>query len=135
MTAPLTTPRQRWATHPVTATIIGVLCAGVTVMLLETAGHAVFGVGDPRSTAGITTAQYGAVLVAWILGAAIGAMIATRWSHTKSVVPGAIVGAFILLGAVANFAAFSHPMWMMIASAALPLVGFAAARLAGARGA
>jgi hypothetical protein len=133
MTAPLTTSHQRWPTHPVTATIIGVLCAGITVMLLETAGHALFGVGDPRSPGGITTLQYAAVLIAWILGAAVGAMIATRWSRTRSVIPGVIVGTFILLGAVANFTAFAHPTWMMVASAGLPFVGFVAARAAGAR--
>jgi hypothetical protein len=126
------TPRRAWTTHPVVATIIGILAAMITVMLVEGAGHALLGVGDPRATTGITTAQYLAVLVAWTLGAGVGALVAARWARSRTVIPGVVVGTFILLGAVASFAAIPHPTWMMVASAALPVVGFAAARL-GAR--
>lgn len=125
----MTTPRTSWVNHPVAATVVGILAAAITVMLVESAGHALFGAGDPRAAGGITAAQYAAVLVAWILGAAVGALVAVRWARSRTVVPGVVVGAFILLGAVASFAAFPHPVWMMVASAALPLVGLGAARL------
>jgi MFS family permease len=125
--------RAPWTAHPVTATVVGILASGLTVLLVESAGHALLGVGDPRAAGGITAPQYLAVLVAWVLGAALGALVATRWARRRSAVPGVVVGTFILLGAVASFAAFAHPLWMMAASAALPFVGFAAARLAGAR--
>ncbi len=79
----MTTPRAGWATHPVTATIIGILAAALTVTLVERGGHALFGVGDPRSTTGISTPQYVAVFVAWILGAGIGALVAARWARSS----------------------------------------------------
>ncbi len=127
------TSPSAWTSHPVTATVVGILASALTVLLVESAGHAVLGVGDPRAAAGITTPQYLAVLVAWVLGAGIGALVATRWARARSVAPGVVVGVVILLGAVASFAAFTHPVWMMAASATLPLVGFAAARMGGAR--
>ena len=125
-------PRRAWTTHPVVATVVGILAAMITVMLVEAAGHALLGVGDPRAATGITTPQYLAVLLAWTLGAGVGALVAARWARSSTVIPGVVVGSFILLGAVASFAAIPHPVWMMVASAALPLVGFGVARL-GAR--
>ena len=124
-------PRRAWTTHPVVATVVGILAAMITVMLVEAAGHALLGVGDPRAATGITTPQYLAVLVAWTLGAGV----AARWARARTVIPGVVVGAFILLGAIASFAAISHPAWMMAASAALPLVGLGAARLGARRAA
>jgi hypothetical protein len=125
--------RSGWVTHPVVATIVGILAAGITVALVETAGHALLGVGDPRSPAGITTQQYAAVLVAWLLGASTGAFVATRWNRGRSVVPGTIAATFILLGAIASFAAIRHPTWMIAASALLPVVGFLVARASSRR--
>ena len=128
-------PRRAWTTHPVVATVVGILAAMITVMLVEAAGHALLGVGDPRAATGITTPQYLAVLVAWTLGAGVGALVAARWARARTVIPGVVVGAFILLGAIASFAAIPHPAWMMAASAALPLVGLGAARLGARRAA
>jgi len=117
-----------WFTHPVVATIVGVLAAGLTVLLVESAGHAMFGTGDLASRGGITTTQYIAVYIAWILGAGVGALVATRWARTSSVLPGVIVALCILAGAVANIMAMPHPLWLIIASASLPLVGLVVAR-------
>lgn len=127
--------RAGWVTHPVTATVIGIVAAAIIVMLVEAAGHALLGTVDPRTPGGATAAQFGAVFLAWVLGAGVGSLVATRWARTGTVVPGVIVGTFILVGAVASFAAFSHPLWMMIASAALPAVGYGVARLARSRAA
>lgn len=127
--------RAGWVAHPVVATIVGILAAGITVMLVETAGHAMLGVATPRAPASISTPQYLAVFVAWLLGATIGAVVATRWNRGRSVVPGVIVGTFILLGAVASFAAFAHPAWMKAGSAILPVVGYLVARASSRRGA
>ena len=129
----MTATRAGWVAHPVVATIVGILAAGITVMLVETAGHAMLGVGNPRSPAGISTQQFLAVFVAWLLGASTGAVVATRWNRGRSVVPGVIVACFILLGAIASFAAFTHPAWMMAASALLPVVGFLVARASSRR--
>ncbi len=126
-------PRTPWASHPATATVVGILVSGLTVLLAESAGHALLGAGDPRAAGGITTPQYLAVLVAWVLGAALGALVATRWARGRSAVPGVVVGAFVLLGAAASFAALPHPAWMVLASGTLPLVGLAAARVAAGR--
>lgn len=127
--------RAAWVTHPIVATIVGILAAGITVALVEAAGHAMLGVGDPRAPGGVTDQQYVAVFVAWVLGAATGALVATRWARGRSVIPGVVVGTFILLGAIASFSAFPHPAWMMAASAVLPVVGFAVARASSRRAA
>ena len=124
----MTATRAGWVTHPVVATIVGILAAGITVMLVETAGHALLGVANPRAPADISTQQYLAVFVAWLLGSTVGAFVATRWNRGRSVVPAVVVACFILLGAIASFAAFAHPAWMIAASALLPLVGYLVAR-------
>lgn len=128
-------PSRGWIRHPVTATILGIVVAVLTVMLAEKAGHALLGVGATATPRSITTGQFVAVYVAWILGAAVGALVATRWARTRSIVPGMIVGAFVLLGAAATFTMILHPTWMVVGSVALPIVGALIARYASGPGA
>jgi len=122
------TPRN-WANHPVIATIVGIFAAGLVVLLTERAGHALLGAADPAVPNAVSTAQYASVLLAWILGAGVGAAIATRWARTSSVAPGVIVGVFILAGAATSLWAFPHPVWMVGAACFLPIVGFVSARV------
>lgn len=123
-------PFRHWIRHPVVATILGIVAAVLTVMVAEMAGHALLGIGETTTPRSITTAQFVAVYVAWLLGAAVGALVATRWARTRSIVPGMVVGAFILLGAAATFTTILHPTWMVVGSVALPIVGALVARFA-----
>jgi hypothetical protein len=122
--------RSGWTSHPVTATIIGIIAAAVTITITEAAGHALLGKGDPAVAGSITVPMYLWVLGGWLIGTSVGAYVASRWSRTSSVVPGVIIGCFILFGALVSFLAFPHPLWMMLAGIAMPLVGYVVARTA-----
>ena len=124
------TPRSGWTSHPVTATVIGIVAAAITITIAEAAGHALLGTGDPAVPGSITTPMYLWVLAGWVVGTAVGAFVATRWSRTSSPIPGVVVGCFIALGAMVNFLAFTHPVWMMVGGMSMPLVGFLVARTA-----
>ncbi|MBC7894335.1 MAG: hypothetical protein H7066_02925 [Cytophagaceae bacterium] len=118
-----------WITSKVAGTIVGIFCAGITVMLIEKAGHALLGTSTPVDPSAITTPMHLSVLVAWVVGVAVGAAVATRWSRATSVVPGMIVGAVLLAGTIANLVAIRHPVWMALAALVLmPVAALLSAR-------
>jgi hypothetical protein len=122
-------PAPSWVTSRVAGTIVGIFCAGITVMLIEQGGHALFGTATPGDPSTVTMPMYVSVLVAWIVGVAVGAAVATRWSRATSVVPGMIVGAVLLAGTIANLVAIPHPAWMAIAALVLmPIAALLSAR-------
>lgn len=120
---------RSWVRSSVVGVVIGVLAGGLTVFLIESLGHALFGTGDPTDLTAITTPMWVSVLVAWILGSAVGGGVATYWGPGSTVRAGGIVGVVLLAGAVANMFAFPHPAWMIVGAVVLmPLAALGAAR-------
>lgn len=123
------TETRSWMRSSVVGMLIGVLAGGLTVFLLEALGHALFGTGDPTDLSTITTPMWASVLVAWILGSAVGGAVATYWGRSLTVRAGGIVGLVLLAGAAANMFAFTHPAWMIVGAVVLmPLAALGAAR-------
>jgi hypothetical protein len=110
---------RRWVTSPVVGGIVGVFAGGMTIFLLEAAGHRAFGTANPLQGETVTTPMFASVLVAWVVGAWVAGTVAAVWSKTASLVTGAVVGGVLLAGAVTNLVAFPHPVWMMVAAVVL----------------
>jgi hypothetical protein len=120
---------RSWVRSSFIGIVVGVLAGGLTVFLIEALGHAVFGTGDPTDLTAITTPMWASVLVAWILGSAVGGAVATYWGRSPTARAGGIVGVVLLAGAVANMFAFPHPVWMVVGAVVLmPLAALGAAR-------
>ena len=114
---------------PAAGGIIGVFVGGLTVLLLEAAGHALFGTADPNDLASVTPSMFASVLVAWIVASWFGATVATVWSKGQTIVPGLAVGIVLLAGSVSNFFIIPHPVWMIIAAVVLmPAAAYMGAR-------
>lgn len=123
------TETRSWMRSSVVGVVVGVLAGGLTVFLIEALGHALFGTGDPADVTTITSPMWASVLVAWILGSAVGGAVATYWGRSHTVRAGGIVGLVLLAGAAANMFAFPHPVWMIVGAVVLmPLAALAAAR-------
>ena len=126
--------QRSWVAHPVVGGIVGVLAGGITVMLCEVLGHALFGSADPNDLSTVTTPMFASVLVAWILGAAVAGFVATQWTGARSIWPGTISGLVLFGGSVATLFAMPHPVWMTLATVALmPAAGWLAATSRAAR--
>jgi hypothetical protein len=120
--------QRSWVAHPVVGGIVGIFAGGLTVMLLEALGHAVFGAADPNDLSRITTPMFASVLVAWILGAGVAGYVATYWTGARSIWPGMISALVLFAGSVATLFAIPHPVWMTVATIALmPAAGWLAA--------
>lgn len=118
-----------WARSPFVGGVIGVFAGGLTIFLMEALGHALFGTADPADLASITSAMFGSVLVAWIVGSAVAGAAATLWARSTSLVLGAVVGLVLLAAAVSNMLVIPHPVWMMVAAVLLmPAAAITAAR-------
>ena len=111
--------QRSWLTHPLVGGLVGVFAGGMTVMLLEALGHAMFGTADPADLSTISTPMLASVLVAWIGGAAVAGLVATQWTGRRSVWPGTISGLILFAGSVATLFAIPHPVWMAVATVAL----------------
>lgn len=110
---------RRWITSPVAGAVIGVFAGGLTILLVEAAGHRLFGTADPADYSSVTTPMFVSVLVAWIVGSFVAGTVSTTWSKTSSLVPASIVGVILLAGAVSNMFVIPHPVWMMVSAAIL----------------
>ena len=120
---------KKVVTSPVAGGVVGVFVGGLTVLLLESAGHTILGTEDPNDFASVTTPMFAAVLVAWIVAAWLGATVATIWSKGRTLVPGLVVGVILLAGSVSNFFLFPHPLWMVVGAVVLmPLAAYLGAR-------
>lgn len=79
----------------------------------------------------LPASAFGAVLVAWGLGALAGAYAATRIGRHAGI--GYLIGVLIAAGAVANLLMIPHPAWMWAGAAiVIPLGTLAGVRMAGA---
>lgn len=103
----------RWLNHPVVAGIVGVFAGGLAIALIEWLGHQWLGPVQPGSGAVIGDAMFGAVLLAWIVGAGVAGAVATLWSGRRTALPGVLGGLVLLAGSVATMFAFPHPGWVI----------------------
>ena len=119
--------------------IAGVVVAFACVMGIEMIGHGLYpppaglDVTDPADVARLMQDMPGAalafVVVAWFIGALLGAWAANAIAHQA--LAGWIVALVIAVGAVATMAMIPHPAWMWAAGIGLPLIaGWLAQRLA-----
>lgn len=112
------------------AGIVGVLVAGITVGLVEAIGHMIFpppadlDLNNPddleRLMSVIPLGAKIAVLVAWFIGALVGALVA-GWIG-KGPKPGWVVAAFMIVASVVTTQMFPHPVWMVVGALVLPIV-------------
>jgi len=98
---------------------VGTFAGGLTVLLGESAGHALFGTVEPGDLASVTGPMFASVLVAWVLGSVVGGVVATVWTRARSYIPGVVVGLVLLAGAMSNMFVIPHPWWMMIGAVVL----------------
>lgn len=114
----------------IVASVAGIVTAGIVVALVETLGHLIYpppeglDLTNPDDMAQLMTViPIGAkiaVVAAWFAGSLAGAIVAGWIGRTK--IPGWIVAAFMLLASVVTTQMFPHPVWMIIAAVALPIV-------------
>lgn len=122
----------------IAATVAGTLAAGLFIAVVEWLGHQIYpppaGLkpGDMQAIAAhVAQAPPGAllmVLLAWVAGVFFGGLLAARIAGRRQRLYAGVIGAVVLLGAIANFVLIPHPAWFMAVSViALPLAAFAAA--------
>ena len=122
-------PSASWVRSRVVGGIVGVFCGGLTVFIVESGAAALFGTADPGDLASVTTPMFGSVLLAWIVGAALAAAVATRWSRSSTLTVGLVAGCVLFAGSVATMIAIPHPVWMVVATVVLmPAAAGVAAR-------
>lgn len=116
--------------------VAGIFAGVLVIALVESLGHGIFpppeGVDlkDPdalQSVMGqIPIGAKLAVLVAWGLGAFVGALVALRIGVGNAIAAW-IVGAILFAFAVSTMMVIPHPLWMMIGAVIVYLAGVIAA--------
>ena len=111
--------------------VAGVVLAFVVMMALEMAGHAMMpppaglDPADPEDlkqmVASVSLAAKAWVVFGWFAAAIAGGWLARRISRTGWA--GWVIAGLIVVGGIANFMMIPHPLWMQIASIAVPLIG------------
>ena len=114
----------------IVASIVGVVVAGFVVGGVEALGHMIFpppeglDLNNPDDLAQLMTViPLGAkiaVMVAWFVGALVGAL-AAGWIG-KGKIPGWVVAGFMLIASVATTQMFPHPVWMVGGAVILPVI-------------
>lgn len=115
--------------HPLLRTflaiVVGCLSAFALIAVIEMVGHALFPVPgrvdmSTRETmlvpAQIPLPALLSVLVAWSVATFVGGLIAALIAPSKPRVYAGLVGAVVLLGAIANMLMLPHPAWFAIAA-------------------
>jgi len=125
--------------------IAAFILGGIAVFSFETLGHSVYPVPKDLDTtnyeqleAYVKTAPLGAllfVLIAQSAGSMVGGAVCGFLGRSKATLLSIIYGFLALLMASLNLIMIPHPMWMIIASLALPIplsiiAGKVASRLA-----
>ncbi|MCX4241559.1 hypothetical protein [Paraliomyxa miuraensis] len=117
--------------------VLGIVAAGLVVMLVEGLGHAMFPpqAGFDPAAPNLALVPVGAialVALAWTLGPLAGGLVCTLVGKPPGPVPALVVGLFFLAADVANLAMIPSPAWLWVVGIAAPLpaawLGFAAAR-------
>lgn len=124
-------PLLRLLRHAIPSLMLGVLAGALTIAAIEWAGHQLLGRGGGPALGPVSDAQAGVALLAWLLGAATGAALASRWHAGASPAVG-LSAALFLWGATGLTLWFlPHPRWAALAALGLmPVVGWWAARRA-----
>jgi len=117
--------------------VAGVVACFATVFVVEWIGHQIFPVpggmpADPEAMkaamASLPFATLASVVVAWVLGALGGALVAN--AIARRALAGWIVVALLIAATVANLLMFPHPVWMAVCGVVLPLaMGWIAQRM------
>ena len=113
------------------AVLLGAIVGYVIVSVIEMANLMFFkppaglSFQDPEAmkawVASLPESAFILVVVAWLVGAAVGVWIATRVGRSR--VTGLIVGMLMIGATVSNFFRFPHPIWAIVAA----IVGLLAA--------
>lgn len=111
--------QKSWVRSKVLGGLVGLFAGGGTIMLVESAGHALFGTATPGDLQSVTLPMFLSVLVAWTVGSAVAGAVATGWSAARSGALALAMGLILLAGAVANMFAIPHPVWLMVAAVVL----------------
>lgn len=128
--------------HPLLRTflaiVVGCLSAFALVAVIEMIGHVLFPVtarvdmSTPdamRAPLQVPLSALLSVLVAWTVATFVGGLIAALIAPSRPRVYAGLVGAVILLGAIANMRMLPPPAWFSVAAVALIVI---AAGMAGA---
>lgn len=117
------------STRQILRTIIaigaGVMVAVLAIMVVEGIGHRLAPVPvqpDPTNPdmAKIPVVAMVFVVAAWFLGVLAGGAVANHLARRHW--PAWIIAGLVLCGALYQFAVILHPVWMMIAGVAAPLI-------------
>jgi hypothetical protein len=117
--------------------VVGLLAAGVVVMLVEALGQRSFPPAagfDPAAPdlSLVPVEAIASIAVAWILGPLVGGLVATLVGKPIGPVPALVVGLFFLAADVANLLMIPSPAWLWVVGILAPLpsawLGFALAR-------
>ena len=117
--------------------IAGGVAGIVTMMILESAGDAIFPAGVDLSKAGASLiyidqmpmAAKALVLLGWAFASYLASALALRLAHSKNPRVGWAAGAAVFLAGVLSLAMIPHPIWMWAAGLpALSLPAWLAAR-------
>ncbi|MDH3223478.1 MAG: hypothetical protein OEO23_07155 [Gemmatimonadota bacterium] len=118
-----------WVRSKVVAGLVGLFAGGLTIMLIESVGHGVFGTADPGDLDAVTVPMFLSVLVAWTAGSGVAGAVATYWSGASSGGLALGMGLILLAGAIANMLVIPHPVWLVVAAVVLmPLSAWMAGR-------
>lgn len=117
--------------------VLGLLAAGLVVMLVEALGHSMFppAAGFDPTAPDLALVPVGAIAslaLAWTLGPLVGGLVCTLVGKPPGPVPAFVVGLFFLAADIANLAMIPSPAWLWVVGIVAPLpaawLGFAAAR-------
>lgn len=117
--------------------VLGLLAAGVVVMLVESLGSTAFppAEGFDPTAPDLDLVPFGAIALvglAWALGPLAGGLVATLVGRPPGPVPALALGGLFTLADVANLVMIPSPTWLWVVGIAAPLpcawIGFAAAR-------
>jgi hypothetical protein len=117
--------------------LVGLVTAGVVVMLVEVLGGSMFPPAagfDPAAPdlSLVPAGAIAAVAVAWALGPLVGGLMATLVGKASGPVPAFVVGLFFLAADIANLVMITSPAWLWVVGLVAPLpsawLGFALAR-------
>ena len=109
--------------------IIGVVLANALILGIEALGHMIFPLPDDIASVEDLSAYVMSAppqvllfpLLAYAIGAFLGAWACTIVNQTRDWWPGVTVGGVVLLGVIANIGSVDHPLWFSILAILLPL--------------
>lgn len=115
--------------------VFGLVTAVVTISLVESLGHMIFPVAaidmsnkDAMKTfmESLPTGAIATVLVAWVIGAFVGAVVASLIDKEKAFRNSVVIGVVILVLSIINLIMLPSPIWMWVGAIVL-IIPFAIA--------